>query len=92
MWKQVQRLGRTNVNLKWIPSHQSANANETWEQKVDRRGNEIADIWAEEGRKETLTLKSAIGSATEPAFPKLNIPLEIKDGLAHRHARERCVW
>ena len=36
----------------------------------------------------TLTLKSAIGSATEPAFPKLNIPLEIKDGLAHRRSEE----
>ena len=44
VWQQVRRLGRTNVTLKWIPSHQSANSNETWEQKVDRRGNEIADI------------------------------------------------
>ena len=66
VWQQVRRLGRTNVTLKWIPSHQSANADEKWEQKVDRRGNEIADIWAAEGRKEhdlpkklTLALKQA---------------------------------
>ena len=52
IWKQVHRLGRNHITLKWIPSHQTANAEETWEQKVDRRGNEAADIWAAEGRKE----------------------------------------
>ena len=34
-----------------MPSHQSANVNETWEQKMDRRGNEVADVWAAEGRR-----------------------------------------
>lgn len=36
----------------------------------------------------TLTLKSGFGSATEPAFPKLKIPLEIKDGLAQQRSEE----
>ena len=30
IWKQVNRIGRKNVNLKWVPSYQSPKTNETW--------------------------------------------------------------
>ena len=66
IWTQIHRLRKHNVVLKWVPSHQMADDNETWEQKVDRRGNEVADYWAAEGRKQhdlpthiTVALKKA---------------------------------
>ena len=33
-----------------MPSHQVANDNETWQERVDRRGNGVADLIADKGR------------------------------------------
>ena len=90
IWKQIHRLGKGNVTLKWIPSHQSANSNKTWEQKIDRRANEIADIWPAEGRKVhdlpkqlTVALKKAETTTMEyhkwtayAAYSQHNGPIE----------------
>ena len=66
------------------------NDDETWEQKIDRRGNEIADTWAAEGRKEhdltkqlTFALKKAETTTLEyhkctayAAYSQHNGPIE----------------
>lgn len=51
VWKQVDGLKLRNVVLQSIPSYQTANSEESWEEMFDRRGNEVADLWAAEGRK-----------------------------------------
>ena len=51
IWKQNHRMGKCKAILKWVPSHQAGSTNETWEQKMDRIGDEVTDIWAVESRK-----------------------------------------
>ena len=49
IWNQVDRLGHPNVRMRWVPSHQQAHDNETWQQRVDRRVNQAADNYADRG-------------------------------------------
>ena len=51
IWQQVDRLGHYQVKLRWVPSHQVAHSDETWQQRVDRRASNVADRIANKGRR-----------------------------------------
>ena len=50
IWQHVERIGKKNVTLRWVPSHQKWHKEETWSQRMDRRGNDQADGMAAKGR------------------------------------------
>lgn len=52
VWTHADRVGRKHVTIRWVPSHQKWQIGETWAQRMDRRGNDQADLMAAKGRSQ----------------------------------------